>query len=100
VAKVLELEEVWSLLESARGVLSDLRTVSCGHGSPDNKNLSPTDEKQFAADLVEQLVTGTSVRRDWVLDGSDRETFYANQHAKHDALGSNTKLNWNDNLED
>lgn len=100
VAAMLDLPALWGLIEYAQGLLNDLRTVSCGHGSPDNRNMSPTNPEDFAADLVEALLTGTSHRRDFVMNDRDREKFYDDLHAKHDALGAPEAPNWNDPLDD
>lgn len=93
---MLGLDELRDIVNYGGEFLDLLHTASSTPGAK-LTNLSP-DTRSLAKDLVDGLLVGTSAHREHAFAGRDRDTYYAERHALHDALGANTSLLWNDNL--
>lgn len=98
-ARMLNFAEMRDLIDYATDLLNDLRLLN--HGSTLHyADMCDTPSDAFAEDLVDSLVLGASFRVEVVRAGKDRDQFYADLHARHDALddAKRSTLRWNDNF--
>lgn len=98
-ARMLNFAEMRELIDYATEVMNDLRVLN--HGATlQYADMCDTPSDAFAEDLVDSLVLGASFRVEVVRAGKGRDQFYAELHARHDALGDaeKSKLRWNDNF--
>lgn len=98
-AKMLDFPQMRELITYAEEFRNDLRTLNDGT-KLHHHDMSDTPSGAFAEDLVDMLLLGPSFRRNAVMGDKDRETFYEELHARHDALDEETKakLHWNANF--
>jgi len=95
-AKMLDLTELRDSLTHFEQFLNDLHLVS--HCSTvTHHDMNDANCKVVAEEMVESILIGSSSRREILMDGRDRETFYKALHDLHDALPSGSQVLFNDN---
>jgi hypothetical protein len=97
-AKMLDFPELRELITYAEEFMNDMRLLNSGT-TLHYHDMSFISSEALAKDLVDILLLGPEFRRDAVMGAKNRETFYAELHARHDALEPATKAKqvWNDN---
>lgn len=98
-ARMLNFAEMRELIDYATGVMNDLRLLNDGT-TLHYADICDTPSAAFAEDLVDSLVLGPSFRINIVRAGRNRDDFYEELHAKHEALDDAAKaeLLWNENF--
>jgi hypothetical protein len=97
-AKMLELSELRNTVTFIERLLNDLSLV--GHSSTTgHHDMNDADCDVVAEEMVESIIIGSSARREILMEGRDRDTFYKVLHDRHDALPSGSRVLFNDNYE-
>jgi hypothetical protein len=96
-AKMLELSELRNTMTFIEQLLNDLRLV--GHSSTtSHQDMNDSDCDVVAEEMVESILIGSSARREILMEGRDRESYYKVLHDQHDALPSGSEVLFNDNF--
>jgi hypothetical protein len=96
-AKMLDVSELRALVDYGDQLLQDLRMVGNGFPLSHSEMNSPT-AGQVAPDLVDSLILGTSDRIRRVRKDQNRDAYYDQLHAEHDALPAERDRFFNDRL--
>jgi hypothetical protein len=95
-ARMLDLADFRSATDAAEQLLNDLRLVGCS-STMSHHDMNDADSASTAEEFVDSILIGHSYRKEVVMEGQERDPFYAALHARHDALPSAGQVLFNDN---
>jgi hypothetical protein len=97
-AKMLDLTELRSVATVAERLLNDLRLVGCA-STMGHRDMNDANSATAAEEFVDSILIGHQFRKEVVMGGRDRDSFYEALHSMHDGLPPERQVMFNDNYD-